>query len=55
MMPYSGMTALTEPMTPMGFAHDDVWMNVRELSDATAKKKKAASRSGWRLFCYSAG
>ncbi|HMM40848.1 MAG TPA: FAD-binding oxidoreductase [Thermomicrobiales bacterium] len=34
-MPYSGMTALTEPMAPMGFAHDDVWTNVRELSDAT--------------------
>ncbi len=33
-MSYSGMTMMTEPMAPMGFAHADVWMNVRELSDA---------------------
>jgi len=34
-MPYSGMTALTEDMAPMGFAREDVWMNVRGLSDET--------------------
>jgi len=34
-MPYSGMTALTEPMAPLGFAHEDVWLNVDGLTDET--------------------
>lgn len=34
-IPYSGMTALTEPLAPTGLAHDDRWLNVHSLSDET--------------------
>ena len=32
-MPYSGMTALTDPMVQMGLAYEDQWANIHELTD----------------------
>lgn len=32
-MPYSGMTALTDPMAPLGFAFEDQWANINDLTD----------------------
>lgn len=34
-MPYSGMTKLTDPMVPLGLAHEDEWANLYDLADET--------------------
>jgi FAD/FMN-containing dehydrogenase len=34
-MPYSGMTALTDPLAPLGLAREDRWFNVTGMTDET--------------------